>query len=274
MNRTPIVIAAAMLLLPALSGPGAARADSSYQTSAFALPLTDYSAVTTAAPSTEVTWTAGGPANTRYEAIRYRPRSHYRRENPGYGGSLSQIHVGFFDPEGDADNGFVAGIRGGPLVDPHIQIGVGGDWVHRSDNQSTVLGTAAGPGGTVITTRRELARSSSNLFPITGFIQVMADENLPFIPYFGLGGGYEVLFLSADDFTTGESFDATYGGWGWQAWGGAAIPLSGRSRLTGEIFLNDAEVKRDVDDPSVGGTVREIVKQNGVGVRMGISWGF
>ena len=48
---------------------------------------------------------------------------------------------------------------------------------------------------------------------------------------FGIGGGYEVLFLSAEDFQTGEKFDATYGGWGWQAWAGLSIPMSNRSRM-------------------------------------------
>jgi hypothetical protein len=273
MNRTLITIAAtAALLVPTASRAAASGAAVTFRPSAFALPLPDLSDVP---PTEEPIWTAGQPAPTRYEAVRYRPRSRYRRSGPGPGlGTLSQIHIGFFDPEGDVDNGFVGGLRGGPLLDPHVQVGVGVDWVHRSDNQSTLVGTTAGPGGTVITTQRELARSSSNLFPLMGFVQFQADENLPFIPYFGAGGGYEVLFLSADDYVTGASFDATYGGWGWQAWGGAAIPLSGRSRLSGEIFLNECEVHRDVDDPSVGGTVREIVKQNGVGVRVGMTWGF
>jgi hypothetical protein len=273
MKRTLITItAAAVLLVPAVSRATGEASATTLQSSAFALPLPELAAIT---PSVNAIWTAGEPAGTRYESIRYRPRSRYRGEGsrPGLGG-LSQIHVGFFDPEGDVDNGFVAGIRGGPLLEPHVQIGVGADWVHRSDNQSTLIGTSTGPGGTEIVTRRELGRSSSNLFPLMGFVQIQADESLPLVPYIGAGGGYEVLFLSADDFTTGDSFDATYGGWGWQAWGGVALPLSGRSRLNGEIFVNQAEVHRDVDDPSVGGTVRETVKQNGVGVRVGLSWGF
>lgn len=273
MNRTLFTIAAvAALILPTVSTALASSPATVYSTSAFVLALPDLGVVV---PTEAAIWAAGEPVETRYEAVRYRPRSRYRNpDSRAGGGSRSQIHVGFFDPEGDVDNGFVAGIRGGPLVDPHVQIGAGVDWVHRSDNQSTLIGTSSGPGGTVITTQRELARSSSNLFPLMGFVQFQADENLPFIPYFGVGGGYEVLALSADDFTTGDSFDATYGGWGWQAWGGAAIPLSGRSRITGEIFLNECEVHRDVDDPSVGGTVRETVKQNGVGVRVGLNWGF
>jgi len=58
------------------------------------------------------------------------------------------------------------------------------------------------------------------------------------------------VLLSATDYPSGESFDATYGGWGWQVWGGAAMPLSGRSRLFGEVFVNRGDVERDVADLS------------------------
>jgi hypothetical protein len=264
MKRTILALAgAALLASPAWAHADQGSAASAFVPSAFALPIVGMDV------------SNGSPAVT-LEAVRYRPRERYYRpaDRGPQNGSLTQLHLGFYDPEGNADNGFVMGMRGGPLVDPHIQVGAMADWVHRSDNQSTVLGSTPGPGGTTIETRRELARSSSNLFPVMGFLQVQADENLPFIPYFGVGGGYEVLFLSAEDFNTGNSFDATYGGWGWQAWGGAAVPLSGRSRLTGEIFVNQAEAHRDVDDPTTGETVREIVTLNGVGMRFGLNWGF
>ena len=83
-----------------------------------------------------------------------------------------------------------------------------------------------------------------------------------------------VLFLSADNFQTSEHFDATYGGWGWQAWGGVSVPLSGNSRITAEVFRNQSEVGRDVDDPQTGVTYREIVNLDGVGMRFGLGWGF
>src|SRR5262249_1569650 len=97
--------------------------------------------------------------------------------------------------------------------------------------------------------------------------------DLPVVPYFGIGGGYEVLFLNAKDFQTGEKFDGTFGGWGWEAWGGAALPLSGNTRLAAEVFTNTASVERDVDDPS-GATFHEVVDLDGVGMRFGVNWGF
>src|SRR5436190_2050462 len=75
------------------------------------------------------------------------------------------------------------------------------------------------PGGGSSERRLELARSSSNLFPMMAFLQLTPGDAGGVMPYFGVGGGYNVMFLSADDFQTGNNFSATYGGWGWQAWG-------------------------------------------------------
>jgi hypothetical protein len=188
--------------------------------------------------------------------------------------SVTQIHLGFFDPQGDAGRQFLLGLRGGPMIDPHVQLGVGVDWAHMSDNVASVSHQSNGPSGFPITTQRDLSSSSSDLFPIMAFVQVSGDDNISVIPYFGLGGGYEVMNLSADDYTTRASFDATYGGWGWQVWGGAAFPLSGRARINGELFVNTAELGRDVTDNALVGTYRATVKVNGVGMRLGIAWGF
>lgn len=230
------------------------------------------------APSLAAIVPAGGtgfesaaPVRTRYDAIRYRPRAYRSRYRTL--GSPAQIHLGFFDPNKGGGSSFVAGLRGGPLVDPHVQIGGAVDWVHRTEDQTTIAGTPFIQGGQTITPERVLSRATTNLFPMNLFVQVSGDENLPIIPYGGLSGGYEVLLISADDFTTGASFDGTFGGWGWQAWLGAGIPLSGQSRLTGEIFVNQSEPEREVEDAS-GVTFRERVNQDGVGMRFGLQWGF
>ena len=57
-------------------------------------------------------------------------------------------------------------------------------------------------------------------------------------------------------------------------WGGWALPLSGRSRLVGEVFLNNADLSRDVFDEASGTNIRETVSTDGVGARFGINWGF
>jgi hypothetical protein len=210
-------------------------------------------------------------SGTRNDAIRYRSRASRSRgpvvESP------VQFHLGFFDADGGGSGSFVGGIRGGPQIDRHIQIGGGVDWVHRSEDATVVAGDPYTQGGNTITPTRVLSRASSNLFPFQLFMQVSGDQDMPVIPFGGISGGYQLLLLSADDFATQSSYDATFGGWGWQAWAGAGIPLSGQSRLTGEVFLNQSNPERDVADLN-GFEYRERVDADGVGMRFGIQWGF
>jgi hypothetical protein len=97
---------------------------------------------------------------------------------------------------------------------------------------------------------------------------------VPFSPYFGAAAGYEVLWLRAEDFTAGTEFDATYGGFGWQAWAGASLPLGGTARVVAEVFTNQSEVGRDVEDVTTGERLRETVNVDGMGMRFGLAWGF
>lgn len=212
-------------------------------------------------------------AGTRYEATRYRPRRE-RAHGRGYrrARGVSQLHAGFLDPDGAAEPGFVLGFRGGQQVDPAFQIGLGLDWRHKSGRSTDALQEMVGPGGERIVVRRDLSRYSSNLFPALLYLQVSAPD-MGIVPYFGAAGSWQVLFLEADDFQTGSRFDATYDGFGWQLWGGAAFPLSGRSRLVGEVFVNSADLSRDLYDPFLGQSIRETVSTDGVGARFGINWG-
>jgi len=183
-----------------------------------------------------------------------------------------QIHGGFFDPSGDVSNGMLFGVRLGTSIDDRVQLGVSADWTHRSDRQSQVIGTAPIPGGGTVERRIDLARTSSDLFPLLVFLQVSPGGSAG--PYFGVAGGYEALFISAEDFNTGSNYDATYDGWGWQAYGGFAIPLAARSRFNIEGFINNGELDRQVDDATSGLTFREIVNVEGGGLRAGFSWSF
>ena len=93
------------------------------------------------------------------------------------------------------------------------------------------------------------------------------------MPYVGIAGGYEIVTLSASDYATGSSFNATYGGWGWQTWAGMRIPFSPHSGALAEVYLNQATAYRDVYDPFYNATLREAVGLDGVGMRFGLSWG-
>jgi hypothetical protein len=256
---------------------GAGATTTSPPVSAFALPMVSAAALDL--PGQDQVAVTIVPAGTRYDYSRYRPRrarAYHESYREGYRPpeSVTQVHAGFFDPEGDARSGFLVGLRGGLAPDPHIEIGGGLDWRHKSERASEVLSTGPGPGGSEIVTRRELARSSSNLFPFMGYLQLNADRDLGLVPYFGVAAGYEVLFLSAEDFQTGEDFDGTFGGFGWQAWIGAGVPIGPNARFTTEVFMNDAELGRDVEDAVTGQTFRETVDMDGSGMRFGLTWGF
>lgn len=271
-------LAAAWIPAAAMAGPAPGSA---ITPSAFAVP------VLSAPEAPELALTTSGAPNPeaferpRSDAVRYRPR----RRDDGYGYRdrgpqspfLTSVHAGFFDPSGGFDNGLVLGFRSGPLIDPHIQLGAGVDWWHKSEAQTLVIDEGEFPIGGTFERQQEISRFSANLFPIMGFVQVSGDENMSVIPYGGAGIGYEALFLSGsgrDEFGDPFDFDADYGGLGWQVWGGVAIPMSGRSRVTGEVFGNFAELSRDVEDPSTGETIREIVDLDGIGARIGVTWGF
>jgi len=188
----------------------------------------------------------------------------------------AQTHVGFLDPIDNFSTGFDGGFRIGPQIDSHVQVGMAMDWWHRSDDRVLDLGTVEAPGG-IAYQELVLSESSANLVPILMFAQVSFDENMSVIPYVGFGIGYEWLFLTAHDYVTDESFDETFGGFGWQAWVGAGLPLDLGMRLDAEVFFNGCEVGSEVDmnikdyGPA---TVRNVIGMNSVGMRLGVSWGF
>jgi hypothetical protein len=294
--RRLVLATLAVAALPFASAAIAAEAPGTSRLALSALGL-DLEPVAIAQPTTpvaaDVTVTTGPEApapqvlgmsrGTVLESVRWKPRRRYRdrdrdrdddiRRSSRVSG-MSQIHGGFYDPDGEREAGFLVGFRGSGGVDEHVQLGLGLDWIHKSERNTALVTGVPIPGGGTSERRIELARSSSNLFPIMAFAQFSPGNFDEVMPYFGIAGGYEVLFLSAEDFETGEEFDGTYGGWGWQVWGGLAFPLGSKSRLAVEVFRNDADVERDVDDPTTGETYREIVDVDGLGMRFGLNWGF
>jgi hypothetical protein len=265
----PAVLALALVLPVAAHAQSSER--SSGSASAFTLPVADLNAAydrNEDAGSLAYGSTYGG----RNDYIRYRPRS-YRRSAYTMP-VVSQIHAGFFDPNGSPSSGFMFGFRGGPMVDPHVQVGISADWEHKSssaEQQFDVGDVGGGVGGVTTTTTSE--GTTTNFVPLLGFIQVGGDDNMSVIPYAGIGGGYEILTLENSGVEIdGTSIDGTYGGWGWQLWAGAGVPLSGQARLFGEGFYNTAEVAQDLD--GFQGPFRVKIDRNGFGARFGVSWGF
>lgn len=200
----------------------------------------------------------------------YRYSSHSSRGPSGY----FEIHGGALEPDGTPEMQYLGGIKLAAMPDPRVHIGALVDWAHRGSTATEIVTTSTGPNGEDIRTQRELAEASTDLVPMLGFIQFTGAGRLPLIPYIGAGGGYQLLFLQADDFTTGQTFDATYGGWAWQAWAGVAIPFGRNVRLNGEVFRTGGTVGRDVNDVSGTAGLREELDVDGAGLRVGLAFAF
>ena len=259
MRATPLILAA----LVAVLGPAGVARAAAPAGSALAL-----------APAETAGLELVGGEGPRLESIRYEPRRYrdYHTPRDHRSSGVSQLHAGFFDPKEFSSAGVLFGFRGGATIDDRVQLGIDVDWRYKSEQQTVVVSQQTLPTGGTAEVRRVLSRASSNLVPILGYIQLGSGHDLPLSPYVGAGAGYEAYFISADDFNTGTHFDAEYGGFAWQAWVGAQIPLSARSRLIAEVFTNQAELGRDVDVS--GQTYRETVNLDGTGMRFGINWGF
>lgn len=269
-----IVTAAAALAVTATAAAAGVSGPSDLSASQFALPTT---VLPVAGGASFAVAPPALSAATRLDAIRYRPRRHARqrdewRERSNSSG-YAQFHGGVFDPEDAGANGALFGMRIGGSFDDRAQVGVALDWSHRSDRRAEVVRTEPLPGGGTVERRVDLASSSFDLVPVLAFLQVTpAGTNAG--PYFGIGGGYEALFVTAEDFVTGTDYEATFDGFGWQAWGGFAFPMTRDVRLHLEVFANGGELDREVDDDASGYTVREIVDVDGGGARFGLSWSF
>jgi len=212
-----------------------------------------------------------------YGYIHYRPRTYATSAPPGPHPPSTPVPMsllgGFFQPDAGGNNSFDFALRGGPLLDPHAQLGGMVEWVHRSTDQTTLAGAPYTQGGTTITPTRVLSSASTDLVPMMAFLQLGGGPDMVLAPFAGIAGGYELMFITASDYNTNSSYNATFGGWGWQAWAGLGLALSKQLRITGEAFMNQSTPTRNVT--AVDGTsYREDVNAKGTGARFGLQWGF
>ena len=296
-----ISAAVAAALLSALAGPAlSGPATASLTPSAFSLPHAQIESPLLFLPSSPAgeravaapgeplqsgpTFLGEIPAPTSVETslVSYRPRPGASTSTAAPSSnskssevrSVSQVNLGYFVPEGGLGTRFDLGVRGGPVIANALQLGVAADWMYRTETIAQQVSSRTGPGGTPIMQTQELARATVNMFPIMAFAQLNVFDFIGLKPYIGGAAGYQVLLLHGEDFTTGQSFDGTFGGWGWQAWAGGSLPLGGSARLTGEAFYNDASLGRDTADQASGETIHETVDGGGKGLRFGVAWGF
>jgi hypothetical protein len=146
----------------------------------------------------------------RFESVRYWRRDREPERAESRPKSPIQIHAGFFDPDGDASNSLAFGLRGGPLVERPHPDRPRPDWYHEAQNQREVVSRTSRDGVPVAVTR-ELSRASSDLVR-SGILQLNLGDGRSLVPYAGIAGQYQVLFLTATDFQTGADYEATFGG--------------------------------------------------------------
>jgi hypothetical protein len=267
-------LGASALLMAATS----ALAGTTLQPSAFALARVDLGrAVAASAVETPVSpillTETPAPGDVQLNAVRYTPLPQQYEGSPSDRPIVSQLHGGYFDGSANNTNPFIVGLRAGPMIDKRLQVGVMLDWVHQTKNLANVLSTTQGPGTVTVTTQQDTARALLNLVPIMAFAQASGFGLLGLVPYVGAAGGYEILVLSADNFINGNSFEANFGGWGYQLYAGCGLPLGGRTRLNGELFVNEATLSKNITDAN-GATAKQVVDMNGIGFRLGLAWGY
>jgi hypothetical protein len=271
--------AAAIGVLSLFVGTSVALAGTTLSPSALALPRVDLrqaallAAPASSPPVTLAMTAVDAPASVDLEAVRYQPAQQERVDTPNDRPIVSQLHGGYFDASANNTNPFIVGLRAGPMVDKRLQVGLLLDWVHQTKNLANVLSTTQAPGSITISTKQDTARALMNLVPIMAFAQASGFGLLGIVPYIGAAGGYEVLVISADNFLNGQSFESNFGGWGYQIWAGAGLPLGSRTRLNGELFVNQAELGKTVTD-ATGATAKQTVDMNGIGFRLGLAWGY
>ena len=261
-----------------------------YEPAAPIVPSTPVLGTTVPVAAAEFT-TARQPQTV--ETVTYRSRAPWRRVTPRsdaviyqprYRASSSssvtrttptahlQLHGGFMERTGHGATSFASGLRFGPSVGA-VQLGIGADWYHESESERDVVGQSF-QGGRPVTTTHVLSRTSADLVPVQAHLQLnLGGRSAGLFPYVGAAGGYQLLFLTAQDFETGETYEASFGGWGWQAFGGLGLRLASHAHLFGEAFMNTGNVERDVTDPASGATYREVTDTDGTGLRFGLNWG-
>ncbi len=222
------------------------------------------------------------PGGTGHAAAR-RPYPGRHPESRGYGEParhrdhrgfrspvVTQLSAGLYSPSGPSATSFLLGARVGPQVDRRVQLGLLLDWAHKEDRVSATFGHET-VGGVDLSLEDSRLRGRSDLVPLLAFVQISGRDTSRLIPYGGVAAGYEFLAMEAER-ADGSRFDGTFGGWGWQLWAGAALPLSDRARLNGEFFVNSVDLGRDVRVD--GRVLRQTASFNGPGLRVGVSWGF
>ena len=186
------------------------------------------------------------------------------RPTPGPKPKANSIHLygGLFAPIDVNAPSPTIGMRLGRRLGAHLQGGLLVDWTYERKNLEQPINGLPGLQPHLI-----LARADGQLVPMMLFLEVSLTEKRYLVPYGGIAGGYEWLMLGANDYRNGASASATYSNIAWQGWAGVGIRLDPGLRFDVELNYNGGSLERDATD---GSGLREAVRVNGVGARVGL----
>ena len=184
-------------------------------------------------------------------------------------GSVLSISGGYMNTK-DAKSGLIAGAGIGIALDESVDLGLAVDFYNKKYTKETQVATTdqEGLSSTLIVKEVEFSRT---ILPILLTINVKVPTSRYF-GYFIRGGlGYELLFSKEKNYAEGTDENRNFGGLGWKFAGGMFYNVGSRSTLIANLFYNNCEVSRNVDQSVKGLPVQERVDLSGLGFRLGVA---
>ena len=204
-----------------------------------------------------------------------------RRRRPGsynYEGShrpayFANLGVGSFDPSSQPGRGFYFNGAIGSEINDAMDLGLSLQWYHRSTGGSQIISEFEDPAGNVGQRVIETSDVTTDLVPMMGFLRVRVPVTGSVQPYVGAGIGWEWLTVDGTD-DQGFAFSDDYNGVGAQFFGGANIGVSPNASVYGEAIWNASTVSAEFYDSFYGGTVRDEIDMDGLGLHAGLRFRF
>jgi hypothetical protein len=205
---------------------------------------------------------------------RRRPGSYYRDDygshRPAY---FANLGVGSFDPSSQPGRGFYFNGAVGSEINDAMDLGLSVQWYHRSTGGSQVISEFQDPAGNTGQRVIETSDVTTDLVPVMGFLRVRIPVSGSVQPYVGAGLGWEWLTVDGID-DQGFAFSDDYDGVGAQFFGGANFAVAPNASLYGEAIWNASTVSTEFYDSFYGGTVRDEIDMDGLGLHAGLRFRF
>lgn len=184
------------------------------------------------------------------------------------------LKFGTFDPEGRANNGGFFGLATGVEFQNRLTAGFTLDYYRRSFTDETIIAESVDENGNLVTTSVRSLDTSSNLIPLGVALSLRLPGSRTLTPYAGVGVAYEIMVNEVHNYEQDIEDTSVFTGPGWQVFGGLLVPVTSDVRLMGELWANDATVRRNIDRYERGLPVTERIEVDGFGARVGVEFHF